>query len=156
MTCTNRINHRSLPPGPLVLWQPSTVRASTSVSSTSPCSPSQSIDCRTQQGLTAARGIPIGGRGGQAAQGAQVPGPRRLTLGLFFPGVRPCRTPGKNSPAPRSGRARTLRGPCSTTCTGAAARDLTVIIYIVKVRCGTPRRGIRFALIAADGPISLY
>ena len=37
-------------------------------------------------------------------------------------------------------------GPCSTTCTGAAARDLTVIIYIVKVRCGS---GVRRSSAAA-------
>ena len=41
-------------------------RASTSVSSKSACSPSQSIDCRTRQGLYGARGIPIGARGGRA------------------------------------------------------------------------------------------
>ena len=35
--------------------------ASSSVSSRSPCSPSQSFVCRTQQGLIRARGIPIGG-----------------------------------------------------------------------------------------------
>ena len=80
-----RINHRSLPSGPLVLWQANTVRASTSVSSRCPCSPSQSIDCRTQHGLTAARGIPIGGSGRPSSTGWCRVFASPAALGKIFP-----------------------------------------------------------------------
>ena len=84
--------------------------ASSSVSSRSPCSPSQSTVCRTQQGLICARGIPIGARGGQAAHAGAGSARRLLPTGTFFPTVPARSTVGKNVPVARARRRDPSRG----------------------------------------------
>ena len=134
---SRRITHRALPLPCLVGAQPITVRSVTSVSSKSACSPSHSIECRTRQGLSGARGIPIGRSRQTSSTWSRRVFASPADLGNIFP-----RCPTRSDTGEKCSRgARGPRRPCARCVQhhlhGAAARDLTVIITIVKVRCAS-------------------
>ena len=105
------------------------------MSSKSACSPSHSIDCRTRQGLSGARGIPIGRSGRTSSTGWCRVFASPAALGKIFPRCPTLPDTGEKSSRGARGPRRPAARCVQHHLHGAAARDLTVIITIVKVRC---------------------